>query len=129
MAGDDHMHDVVDPDVSKRLAALLRASGRNTAARLASNDDLLIAVKDTTLKENGIPIEPLNSDGSADPAEKNVYTFSAGANFQALAKLGNKTAKQMDGELVYIRYEGNYYTKNGLWNAIKAPDGPKTTVE
>ncbi|MGY3116098.1 hypothetical protein ACVWXQ_000033 [Bradyrhizobium sp. S3.14.4] len=131
MADDNDMPEAEELDASaRRLAALeLRASRRTDAAKLPSNDDLLIAVKDTTLRENGIPVVPLNSDRSKDLPAKNVYTFFAGAAFQALSRLGNKTVKQMDEELVYIRYGDNYYTKNGLWTAIKAPDGQKTTVE
>ncbi|RZN13695.1 hypothetical protein CWO90_44400 [Bradyrhizobium sp. Leo121] len=115
---------------AKRLAALqLRVNRRTDAAKLPSTDDLLIAVKDTTLREHGLSIVLLNSNGFEDPLEKNVYTFFTGADFQALPKLGNKTAKQMDEELIYIEYAGNYYTKNGLWNAITAADGQKTTIE
>ncbi|UGA48996.1 hypothetical protein HU230_0042390 (plasmid) [Bradyrhizobium quebecense] len=136
MADDENMSEVVNvvnhpDDSAKRLEALrLSAARRTSAARLPSNDDLLIAVEDTKLAANGIKTVPLNSEDSEDRSKrKNVHTFFTGADFQALAKLGNKTAKQMDEELIYIKYEGNYYTKNGLWNAIKVPDGHKTTTE
>lgn len=55
---DDDMSDVENPEVSadevdasaRRLSALrLNGNRRSDAARLPSNDDLLIAVKDTTL--------------------------------------------------------------------------------
>ncbi|MGY3116083.1 hypothetical protein ACVWXQ_000018 [Bradyrhizobium sp. S3.14.4] len=93
MADDNDMPEAhAELDASaRRLAALeLRASRRTDAAKLPSNDDLLIAVKDTTLRENGIPVVPLNSDRSKDLPAKNVYTFFAGAAFQALSRLGNK---------------------------------------
>lgn len=126
---DENMGDGVD-DSAKRLAALqLSIARRPGAARLPSSDDLLIAVEDTKLIANGVKTVPLNSNDSEDRSKKkNVHTFFTGADFQALPKLGNRTAKQLDEQLIYIKYEGNYYTKNGLWGAIKVPDNEKDKI-
>ncbi|MCP3477835.1 hypothetical protein NLM33_47975 (plasmid) [Bradyrhizobium sp. CCGUVB1N3] len=131
MADDDEVMPQVGDDYAKRFAALkLSAARRTVAARLPSNDDLLIAVADTTLRANGIQTVPLNSEDSENRSrKKNVHTFFTGADFQALPKLGNKTAKQMDEQLIYIKYEGNYYTKNTLWNAIKVPHNEKHKID
>ncbi|WP_192900590.1 MULTISPECIES: hypothetical protein [Mesorhizobium] len=118
-------------DVSaQRLAKLKLAVGRRTkAASLPSDESMMIGVQDIKLKKYGIPVVPVDPQGSEDDPERNVYTFFKGSEFQALEGVGNKTPKEMDNELVYIRYNENYYTKNSLWHALKAPDGQQTTKD
>ncbi|CAK11553.1 VirE2 family protein [Rhizobium johnstonii] len=116
--------------VAKRLSRLkVVASRPPKAARLPSNEIMLIGVQDIELKRLGIPVVPVGRDASEDDPAKNAYTFFKGTEFQALNGVGNKTPKELDHELVYIMYHGNYYTKNGLWHAIKAPDGQQTTKD
>ncbi|CDX20916.1 conserved hypothetical protein [Mesorhizobium plurifarium] len=136
MSGDDKVSDddatmETDVDLSaKRLANLKLAARRPTrAASLPSDESMLIGVPDTKLQRYGIAVAPVDPEASADDPRKNVYTFFKGKEFQALKDLGNKTSKEMDNELVYIRYNENYYTKSGLWHAIKAPDGQRTTKD
>nr|WP_245355834.1 hypothetical protein [Rhizobium leguminosarum] len=107
----------------------MTASRPAKAAKLPSDESMLIGVNDIRLKRLGIPVVPVDRDASEDAPEKNVYTFFKGTEFQALKGVGNKTPKELDRELVYIMYDGNYYTKNGLWHAIKARDGQQTTKD
>lgn len=115
---------------TKRMEKLKLAAGRHAkAARLPSDETMLIGVRDIKLKQYGIPVVPVDRDAAEDNPERNVYTFFKGTEFQALKGIGDKTPKEIDKELVYIRYNDNYYTKNGLWHAIKAPDGQQTTKD
>ncbi|MBY3027421.1 hypothetical protein [Rhizobium leguminosarum] len=122
--------EVKAEDVAQRLLRLkLAASQRSKAARLPSDERMLIGVQDIELKRRGITVVPVGREASEDDRANNAYTFFKGREFQALDRVGNKTAKELDRELVYIKYDGNYYTKNGLWHAIKAPDGQQTTKD
>ncbi|MGZ2454346.1 hypothetical protein ACVIRO_007163 [Rhizobium ruizarguesonis] len=126
---DDESPDEAE-DVAQRLLKLsLAASQRSKAARLPSDDGMLIGVQDIELKRRGITVVPVGREASEDDRANNAYTFFKGREFQALDGVGNKTAKELDRELVYIKYDGNYYTKHGLWHAIKAPDGQQTTKD
>ncbi|WP_292627180.1 hypothetical protein [Mesorhizobium sp.] len=129
MGDNDEMEAEVDAS-AQRLAALKLATRlRAKAARLPSDESMLIGVQDVKLAKYGIHVVPVDPEASEDDPEKNVYTFFKGTEFQALNGIGGKTAKEIDNELVYIRYNDNYYTKNGLWRAITAPDGRYTTKD
>ncbi|MER8887436.1 hypothetical protein [Mesorhizobium sp. M0816] len=115
---------------TRRMTNLKLAAGRRAnVAQLPSDESMLIGVRDIKLKQYGIPVVPVDRDVAEDNPERNVYTFFKGTEFQALKGVGGKTPKEIDKELVYIRYNDNYYTKNGLWHAIKAPDGQQTTKD
>ncbi|WP_157386098.1 hypothetical protein [Sinorhizobium medicae] len=120
----DNDSDMQDDAVDQRLSMLKLAAERpGKAARLPSDESMLIGVQDFELKRSGITVVPVGGDAPEDDRAKIAYTFFKGTEFQALNQVGNKTPKELDRELVYIMYDGNYYTKNGLWHAIKAPDG------
>lgn len=126
----DNDSDMQDDAVDQRLSMLKLAAERpGKAARLPSDESMLIGVQDFELKRSGITVVPVGGDAPEDDRAKNAYTFFKGTEFQALNQVGNKTPKELDRELVYIMYDGNYYTKNGLWHAIKAPDGQLTTKD
>ncbi|MEI8703363.1 MULTISPECIES: VirE2 family protein [unclassified Mesorhizobium] len=118
-------------DVSARRLEKLNLAARRPrkAASLPSDESMMIGIQDIKLKESGMFVVPVDSKATKDDPKKNAYTFFKGTEFQALKGLGNKTSKEIDNELVYIRYNDNYYTKNGLWHAIKAPDGQQTTKD
>jgi hypothetical protein len=111
---DQNMSDTTTAaDVTGTLSRLQLAQRRSgTPARLPSDESLLVAVRD---------LDP------EDP-EKNIWTFYRGDKYQQKQVddgKPKKTAKEMDNltdASPLLLYNNNYYTKNGLWHAIKHPN-------
>jgi hypothetical protein len=91
------------------LAMKMQSHGISSAAKLPSDDRLLIMVKD--------PVDPQRP-------LLNSCTFYKGTDY--LENFGAKTQADMDALPCWLQYNGNYHTKTGLWNAIKNPEGATT---
>ncbi|MGX5806056.1 VirE2 family protein [Bradyrhizobium sp. Arg314] len=97
----------------QKLADRMERHRNKPPAKLPNDDSLLVAIRD-----------PVDEDRNPHGTR---WTFLRGADFQR--QHGPKTPEDVDRELVYIKYNGNYHTKSGLWNAIKDPLSDETTLE